>query len=246
MAANQYGSEVFNLHWLMHVKIRKESRSIEDGKGRSLLRRMFRWGVLMGVAVFVLLCVSYLNVEVVSAPFVSDEMEDLPNVEVALVPGTSKFLKSGKVNQYFAYRINAAVALYKHGKVKHFLISGDHGRSEYNEPEDMRISLIEAGIPDSVITLDYAGFDTYDSMIRAKKVFGQQHFIVVSQDFQNERAVYIARSFGIEAWGYNAQAVTYRGGFLTKVREFFARGKANVEVLLGIEPTYLGEKIQIN
>lgn len=207
---------------------------------------MFRWTCIIGACFFLFLCVADLNVEVLSAPYVSDQMEDLPEVEVALVLGTSKFLKSGNVNQYFAYRINAAVALYKSGKVRHFLISGDHGRSEYNEPEDMRISLIEAGIPDSAITLDYAGFDTYDSMIRAKKVFGQQRFIVVSQDFQNERAVYIARSFGIEAWGYNAQAVTYRGGFLTKVREFFARGKAYVEVLFGVQPTYLGEKILID
>ncbi|OFZ66644.1 MAG: hypothetical protein A3D92_17335 [Bacteroidetes bacterium RIFCSPHIGHO2_02_FULL_44_7] len=195
---------------------------------------------------FLLLCVADLNVEVLSAPFVSDRMEDLPDVDVALVPGTSKFLKSGYVNQYFAYRIDAAVALYKSGKVKHLLISGDNGRSEYNEPEDMRISLMEAGIPDSVITLDYAGFDTYDSMIRAKKVFGQQRFIVVSQDFQNERAVYIARSFGIEAWGYNAEAVTSYGGLRTQVREFFARGKAYVEVLFGVQPTYLGEKVLID
>jgi len=207
---------------------------------------MFRMSMLVGASIFLLLCVADLNVEVISAPFVSDRMEDLPDVDVALVPGTTKFLKSGYVNQYFTYRIDAAVALYKSGKVKHLLISGDNGRSEYNEPEDMRISLMEAGIPDSAITLDYAGFDTYDSMIRAKKVFGQQRFIVVSQDFQNERAVYIARSFGIEAWGYNAQSVTYRGGLKTKVREFFARGKANVEVFLGIEPTYLGEKVLID
>jgi len=83
-------------------------------------------------------------------------------------------------------------------------------------------------------------------MIRAKEVFGQQSFIVVSQEFQNERAVYIARSFGIDAFGYNAKNVEAYGGFLTKVREFFARGKAFAEVILGVRPTFLGEKVDLN
>lgn len=83
-------------------------------------------------------------------------------------------------------------------------------------------------------------------MIRAQEVFGQSEFIVVSQKFQNERAVFIARSFGIRAWGYNARAVTYRGGLLTKTRELFARLKAVIEISFGVKPTYLGEKILID
>lgn len=208
-------------------------------------RRSVKWGTLTFLFLFLFLCLAHWRVERVSDPYVTSDISILPEVKVALIPGTSKFLKSGYINQYFSFRIEAAVELYKSGKVSHFLISGDNGRKEYNEPEDMKISLMEAGIPESAITLDYAGFDTYDSMIRACEVFGQRKFIVVSQEFQNERAVYIARSFGIEAWGYNAREVTYRGGFRTKVREFFARGKAFVEVMLGVQPTYLGEKIII-
>lgn len=194
---------------------------------------------------FLFLLFVHFRVEYVSGDYVTSNVNEVPTVKVGVVPGTTKFLKNGFVNQYFQNRIDAAVLLYKRGKIKYLLISGDNGRKDYNEPLDMRISLMEAGIPDSVIFLDYAGFDTYDSMIRAKKVFGQQRFVVISQEFQNERAVYIARRFGIEAYGFNAKEVKYAGGIRTKIREFFARGKAYVEVNLGVEPTYLGKKVLI-
>lgn len=185
------------------------------------------------------------RVIVVSDAYVSERMDALPKVKVGIVPGTIRYLSSGNPNLYFSYRIDAAVKLYKSGKISHLLISGDNGRKEYNEPLDMRNALMEQGIPESVITLDYAGFDTYDSMIRAKEVFGQNRFIVISQEFQNERAVYIARRFGIEAYGFNAKDVRRYGGLRTKVRETLARVKAFVEVQLGVKPTFLGEKVPI-
>lgn len=208
-------------------------------------KNTLRFVVLSLCAAFFFLLFANFRVESVSEDYVTGNLEKLPDVQVGIVPGTRKYLSNGWINEYFQNRISAAVRLYNTGKIKYLLISGDNGRKEYNEPEDMRLSLIEAGVPDSVIYLDYAGFDTYDSMIRAKKVFGQQRFVVISQEFQNERAVYIARRFDIEAFGYNAKDVKYAGGFRTKLREFFARGKAYVEVNLGVEPTYLGEKIAI-
>lgn len=215
---------------------------------KSYLTRKFAFRFLFVLIAFPSLILLWANyrVESVSDDYVTSNIEELPDVKVAIVPGTIKFLWSGYVNEYFQYRINAAVKLYQAGKVEHFLVSGDNSRKDYNESDDMRLSLIEAGIPDSIITMDFAGFDTYDSMIRARDVFGQTKFIVVSQEFQNERAVYIARSFGIEAYGFNAENVTSYGGVKTKTREFFARGKAYVEVLFGVEPTYLGEKVELN
>ncbi|GAB5417931.1 MAG: ElyC/SanA/YdcF family protein [Crocinitomicaceae bacterium] len=196
-------------------------------------------------AVLALLLLANYRVEVVSDAYIKNDLNELPDVKVGVVPGTIKYLNNGNINQYFQHRIDAAVALYNSGKVKYLLISGDNSSKEYNEPLDMRNSLTEKGVPKEAIILDYAGFDTYDSMIRAREVFGQKKFIVVSQEFQNERAVYIARRFGIKAYGYNAKAVTYAGGFKTKFREFFARGKAYLEVNLGVAPTFLGEKIVI-
>ena len=107
----------------------------------------------------------------------------------------------------------------------------------------MKKELISAGVPDSVIFLDYAGFRTYDSMIRAKEVFGQTKFIVVSQQFHNERAIFIARQYGIEAYGYNAEDVSAYSGFKTKVRELFARVKVFIDVYTNKKPKFLGEKV---
>ncbi|NVK63882.1 MAG: YdcF family protein [Flavobacteriales bacterium] len=181
----------------------------------------------------------------VSHAFVSGDFNELPKVKVGIVPGTIRYLSSGQPNLYFSYRIDAAAELYRSGKISHLLISGDNGTKGYNEPQDMKNALMEKGIPAAAITLDYAGFDTYDSMIRAREVFGQDRYIVISQEFQNERAVYIARRFGIEAYGFNAKDVKNYGGIRTKLRESLARVKAFVEVQLGVQPTYLGEKIRI-
>jgi SanA protein len=180
-----------------------------------------------------------------SKDFITDDIRKLPKYKVCLLLGTSRLLKKGQLNEYFFNRINACVELYVSGKVEFVLISGDNGRETYNEPEDMKLELIARGIPEKCIFLDYAGFDTYDSVIRANKIFGQKEFIVVSQKFHNQRAVYIARRFGIKAYGYNAEDVQKMSGFKTKLREYFACTKAYFEVKLNVDPKFLGETIEI-
>jgi SanA protein len=154
-------------------------------------------------------------------------------------------MRSGTKNYFFYNRIKAAETLFKSGKVQFVIISGDNSLSYYNEPEDMKKELMKAGVPDSCIFLDYAGFRTFDSMIRAKEVFGQTKFIVVSQEFHNERAIFIARKYGIEAYGYNAEDVSAASGFKTKVRELFARVKVFIDVYSNKQPKFLGDKIII-
>jgi len=176
---------------------------------------------------------------------VTDQLEHLPKTKVAVVLGTAPNLVNGYQNYYFTYRIEAAAKLYKSGKVTHFIVSGDHGRKNYNEPEAMKLALIKNGILENVIYLDYAGFRTLDSMIRAKEIFGQKEFIVVSQEFHNQRAVYIARQNGINAYGYNAKDVNKHAGLKTNIREYFARAKVFTDSFLGVEPKFLGEKIDI-
>ncbi len=154
-------------------------------------------------------------------------------------------MRSGTKNYFFYNRIKAAETLFKSGKIQFVIISGDNSLSYYNEPADMKKELMKAGVPDSCIFLDYAGFRTFDSMIRAKEVFGQTKFIVVSQEFHNERAIYIAREYGIEAYGYNAEDVSAYSGFKTKVRELFARVKVFIDVYSNKRPKFLGDKIII-
>lgn len=107
----------------------------------------------------------------------------IPAKDVAVVLGTSRWLTNGYENNYFTYRINAAANLYLNGKVKKILVSGDNGTASYNEPFDMFDALVDKGVNPDDIVLDYAGFRTFDSMVRANKVFGLNNFIVVSQDW---------------------------------------------------------------
>lgn len=175
-----------------------------------------------------------------------DRVETCPKVTVALVLGTSKNNKKGKENKYFTYRIEAVVALFNAGKVTSILVSGDNGSKSYNEPTAMKNALIEAGIPEDQIHLDYAGFRTLDSMERALKVFGQKKVIVVSQRFHNERAIYLGEHFGMTVYGFNAKDVSASVGFKTQVRERFARMKVFWDIIFGVESKFLGEPVQIN
>lgn len=206
----------------------------------------FKFFKFLALALILLTLWSNFSVYYETRNFLFSESKDVPNLKTALLLGTSKKLKNGNDNLYFNHRISACIELFKTGKVTRILISGDNGTKDYNEPEDMRDELIANGIPKENITLDYAGFDTYDSALRAKEVFGQESFIVVSQKFHNQRAVYIARRNGIDAYGYNAQDVKKMNGLKTKIREIFACIKAYIEVKFNVEPTYLGKKIVID
>lgn len=175
-----------------------------------------------------------------------DNINDVPPRETALLLGTSPMLAGGYKNLYFVYRINAAAELYKAGVVKRIIISGDNRLRTYNEPEAMQKALVSAGVPEKVIFADYAGFRTLDSVVRAYEIFGQQSFIVVSQKFHNERAIFIAGTKGIDAIGYNARDVAFTPGLKTRVRELFARVKVFIDLAFNKQPHFLGEKIDIN
>ncbi len=185
------------------------------------------------------------RIESKTRPFITDNLADLPNCKTALLLGTSKILKHQQVNEYFYRRISAAVDLYKSGKIKYIIVSGDNSIDIYNEPADMKKDLIKNGVPDSVIYLDYAGFRTFDSVVRAKEVFGQDSLIVVSQEFHNQRAVFIAQKIGMVAYGYNAEDVDASTGFKTRFREFFARLKVFWDIYTNSKPKFLGEKIKV-
>lgn len=165
--------------------------------------------------------------------------------KVGLVLGTSKLLKNGNINLYFEYRINATVELFENKKIDFILISGDNGNKNYDEPTDFKETLIARGIPENKIFLDYAGFRTLDSVVRAKEIFGQTEITIISQKFHNERAIYLAENNGIEAVGFNAKDVSGRYGIRVKLREYLARTKVFLDILLGVDPKFLGEKINI-
>lgn len=164
---------------------------------------------------------------------------------VGLVLGTSKLLKDGSINLYFKYRIDATVDLFKNGKINYILISGDNGNKNYDEPSDFKNELIKNGIPENKIFLDYAGFRTLDSVIRAKKVFGQSEITIISQQFHNERAIYLAEKNDLEAIGFNAADVPNRYGIKVQLREYLARTNVFIDIILRVKPKFLGKKIEI-
>ncbi len=175
----------------------------------------------------------------------SSDITAMPERKVGLVLGTSKFTSNGSRNLYYRYRLEAARELIDLCKVDYLLISGDNATMSYNEPMTMLKDLVAMGIPKDKIFLDYAGFRTLDSVIRALKVFGQQALIVVSQDFQNERAIYIAGSYGMDVYGYDAQDVLREQTSLLTLREKMARVKMLVDLVTQTSPKYLGDPVLI-
>lgn len=170
----------------------------------------------------------------------------LPHNHVGLLLGTAKYQPGGGINPYFSYRIDAAVELYEAGKIRYILASGDNEHASYNEPLHMRLALLERGVPNEFIVLDYAGFSTLDSVVRTAEVFGQERFTVISQRFHNERAVYIGTYFGYDVVGYNAADIAPPSGVQTRLREYLARVKAILDLhLVRRAPRFLGEPVSI-
>ena len=174
------------------------------------------------------------------------DVDKIPQNNVAILLGASKNLRNGGDNLFFKYRIEAAVKLFKAGKIKHIIVSGDNHKREYDEATDMRDALIMQGIPDSCITLDYAGFRTLDSMVRCLKVFGQKNVTVISQEFHNQRAVFIANYYDMNVAGFNAADVPDQFSLKTRIREYFAKFKAVLDLyVFHTQPKFLGETVMI-
>lgn len=200
--------------------------------------------IISVVGLFILILSNYIvKTNAYGKLYVSTE--DIPHNKVGLVLGTSPYLKSGYPNHYFTYRIEATIELYNAGKIDFVLVSGDNGSVYYDEPTEFKKKLMKGGIPENKIYLDYAGFRTLDSVVRAKEIFGQESFTVISQAFHNERAIYLAEKKHIDAIGFNAKDVRIKKGFKTQLREYFARTKAIIDISFGVQPKFLGEKIKI-
>jgi len=210
-----------------------------------VIKNILKFFLLLIVAGIVFIAWANYSIKKKSQAFVSYTIADIPRTKTALLLGTGKTLSNGQPNAYFYNRIRAAAGLYKSGKIQYIIVSGDNSQKDYNEPEDMQVALMEYGIPQERIFLDHAGFRTLDSVVRAKEIFGQTKLVIISQKFHNERAVFLAKQNGIEAFGYNAADVNKYAGFKTNLREYLAKAKAYLDLLLGVEPKFGGDKILI-
>lgn len=214
------------------------------------MNKFKRWLIRLMIAAFVLIISSLIVVFGINAwvnfktaPYIFTEIEHLSQNRVGLVLGTAKYYRNGNPNQYYSARINGAVELFKAGKIQYVLVSGDNRAINYNEPITMRKDLISAGIDPKFISLDYAGFRTLDSVVRAQKVFDTPVFTIITQRFHCERAIFIALKNNISAECY-AVPDPYSGP--VRFRELFARVAAVLDLyILNKEPYFLGPIIPI-
>lgn len=151
-------------------------------------------------------------------------------------------LWDGEPSPYLAHRLDAAAKLYREGRIEVVLVTGDNSREDYDEPDAMRTYLTRHGVPGARIVSDYAGFDTWDSCVRAKKIFGVDKAVLISQDFHIRRAVALCEAAGVDSYGVGVAAkhdVTwYYGG----TREILAAGKAALDAVFEPDPRFLGPK----
>jgi len=193
--------------------------------------------LFMGIQLYVILF---------SLRFIENSTDNLPHNKVGLVLGTSKYLQGRTPNPFFANRMQAAADLYFSGKIDKIIVSGDNRTRYYNEPQTMKNELVKLGVPASDIIQDAAGLRTLDSVVRCYKVFGQSEFTVISQQFHNIRAIYIARYYGLSVVAYNAGSVSLANGSKTYFREIFARTKMLIDLhITNQAPTHLGKAIDI-
>lgn len=223
--------------YLMKSKKRKKKRSYV-----SKLLLYIELGVLFPL---VLLFITNQIINTSTQKHLYHSIDQLPDNRVGLVLGTSPRIRDGSSNPYFNNRMEAAAKLFHNKKVEYLIVSGDNRSRYYNEPEYMRQALIELGVPSSSIFPDHAGIRTYESIMRARDVFGQTDITIISQKFHNQRAVYIARQKGMDAVAFNAADVYQEVNDRTRIREWFAKSKVFWDLFFQTDTDYADDTIVI-
>lgn len=199
-----------------------------------LMKKVIFTAICLSAIAFAALAGISLHVRMYAAPFIIDEAADAPAAPVCLVPG-ARVYDTGRLSIVLRDRLDRALGLYRAGRVKRLLLSGDHGPCSGGEVRAMTDYLLERGVPRAAMLRDYGGYDTYHSMVRARRLFGVSGCVIVTQRFHLSRALYIARKTGLDARGVPADLRTYRYRRRYAVRELFANVKAVIEVAAGRE-----------
>ena len=200
--------------------------------------------ILFLTPLFILLATN-LIIRISAESYLFDSVVEVPYNKVGLVLGTSHRVINGGPNPYFHNRMQAAAHLYHNNKISYLIVSGDNRTQYYNEPLQMKQALVSLGVPADVIYSDHAGLRTLDSVIRAKKVFGQDSITVISQRFHNQRAVYIALRQQMEVSAFNAHDVPRNKTDKTRIREWLAKANVFWDLITSREPDQLGDRIVI-
>ena len=213
-------------------------------------RKWLKWIILSGCIVFVLGILSFFAIQIYmvqsTKKYILSDVSAAPECDAVMVLGALVYNDTGKPSPILKDRLDYGYELYISGKAKKILVSGDHGQKDYDEVNVMKDYLMSKGVPREDIFMDHAGLDTYDSMYRARDIFGVKTLLISTQDFHIGRSVYLARQMGIDAYGYPCKDKDIYPMTRLSVREMVARAKAVTDVIFKPEPKYLGEKIPIS
>ncbi|MEO7976272.1 ElyC/SanA/YdcF family protein [Flavobacterium sp.] len=198
------------------------------------------------ISIFVLVAIIAVNLHVTSSTkkYVHYSLRKFPKNDVGIIFGAG--INGDKPSKYLKDRLDAGILLYKAMRINKILLSGDNGSKEYDELTVMKNYCYQHGVDTTKIFIDYAGFDTYSTLYRAKHIFKIKKVTLISQKYHLNRAVYIGRNLGIKTAGYSANKGEYSGYQYVKFREYFSTFKSFCDVLRNREPHFLGNPIDIN
>ena len=213
------------------------------------LKIIKRIATIIGCTAVALLCVLML-INLIVILSTQNKIYDTPadvtakDYDCILVLGAG--IIQGRPSDMLADRLDVAIALYKNGVAPKIIVSGDHGKEDYDEVNVMKNYCIENGVPSEDVFMDHAGFSTYESIYRAREIFGVEKMVICTQEYHLFRALYIAESFDVEALGVNATLRGYRNQLWRECREVVARCKDSFTSIFKPKPTHLGEKISLD
>ena len=210
---------------------------------------MIAAGTLLGLGLLVMALVLGINAHVLRSTrdsiLLPQDAASMENVDCILVLGCRVY-EDGTPSHMLEDRLQQGVELFLNGAAPKLLMSGDHGQREYDEVNAMKQFAIGSGVDSSDVFMDHAGFSTYESLYRAKEIFGVEKVIIVTQGYHLHRALYIARALGLEAYGVASDPSSYVGQTMRDIREILARNKDFLNTIFWPEPTYLGQQIPIS
>ena len=210
------------------------------------MKKVLKYGiiVIVVIAIIVLGINLYVRLSTKKQIIKENEYSNLPDVDCIIILGAG--IWGDKPSPMLEDRLQEGINLYQNGVSDKIIMSGDHGRKEYDEVNIMKNYAIEKGIPSENIFMDHAGFSTYESIYRAKDIFQAKKVVIVTQKYHLYRALYIANRLGLEAYGVGADPRQYVGAFNREVREILARDKDFIKCIFKPEPTYLGDTIPVS
>ena len=210
------------------------------------MKKMFK--ILIVITIISIILVLFINFYVVGMAnkrmIKDNDYSSLKNVDCILILGAG--IWGDKPSPMLQDRLDEGVKLYKEGIASKIIMSGDHGREEYDEVNIMKEYAIEQGVPSEDIFMDHAGFSTYESIYRAKEIFDADNIVIVTQEYHLYRALYIADKLDVNTYGVNSDPRKYSGQTFRELREILARNKDFINCIIKPEPTYLGESIPVS